>query len=84
MDRRALPDPEPAREVSRVAPRTPLEEVVAGLWADVLGVDEVGVEDDFFGLGGHSLLATRITARVQEVLGVALPLAAMFDDPTVA
>jgi amino acid adenylation domain-containing protein len=84
VDRRALPDPAPAGEVSRVAPRTPLEEVVAGLWADVLGLDEVGVEDDFFALGGHSLLATRITARVQEVLGVSLPLAAMFDDPTVA
>ncbi|HSF41300.1 MAG TPA: non-ribosomal peptide synthase/polyketide synthase [Thermoanaerobaculia bacterium] len=84
VDRRALPEPEaPLREGS-VAPRTPAEEVVAGIWADLLGLEKVGAEDDFFELGGHSLLATRLVARLHEAFGVELPLAALFEEPTVA
>ena len=68
VDRLALPDPEGAEARSAaayVAPRTPVEESVAAIWAEVLGLERVGVEDDFFALGGHSLLATQIVAQVR-------------------
>ncbi|HEY0019275.1 MAG TPA: amino acid adenylation domain-containing protein [Longimicrobium sp.] len=86
LDRRALPEPEPAAADGAVptAPRTPAEELVAGLWAEVLRTERVGIHDDFFALGGHSLLATRLLARVQDAFGVALPLRALFEGPTVA
>ncbi|HVR07081.1 MAG TPA: amino acid adenylation domain-containing protein [Thermoanaerobaculia bacterium] len=66
------------------APRTPAEELLAGIWADLLGRDRVGIDDDFFALGGHSLLATRVVARVTRCFGVELPVAAVFAAPTVA
>jgi amino acid adenylation domain-containing protein len=66
------------------APRTPVEELLAGLWADLLRVERVGIQDDFFARGGHSLLATRMLARVEHALGVELPLADLFQSPTVA
>ncbi len=84
-DRRALPAPSAEVGVEAEAvPRTPTEEVVAGIWARVLGVDRVGPEEDFFELGGHSLLAIRAVARVREALGVDLPLRTLFGASTVA
>ena len=84
VDRQALPAPGWTAAVDFVAPRTPLEDLLAGIWAELLGVSRVGVDDNFFALGGHSLLATRLAARVRAALGVELPLARLFAAPTVA
>jgi len=87
VDRLALPDPEGAEARSAatyVAPRSPVEETVAAIWAEVLGLERVGVEDDFFALGGHSLLATQIVAQVRSDFSINLPLHALFTSPTVA
>lgn len=87
VDRRALPEPDQARselEESFLAPRNPVEEVLAGIWAEVLGVAQVGVHDNFFELGGHSLLATRVISRMREAFQVEVPLRALFEAPTVA
>jgi amino acid adenylation domain-containing protein/non-ribosomal peptide synthase protein (TIGR01720 family) len=86
VDRRALPAPDGARPDLGVwtAPRTPAEEVLAGLFSSLLGVERVGVHDDFFLLGGHSLLAARVAARVREAFGTNLPLRRLFETPTVA
>ncbi|HET7233067.1 MAG TPA: amino acid adenylation domain-containing protein [Longimicrobium sp.] len=85
LDRRALATLEHAADAGRfVAPRTPTEEVLAGIWAEVLRLPRVGATDDFFEVGGHSLLATRVATRVREVFGVELPVRALFEGPTVA
>jgi amino acid adenylation domain-containing protein len=87
VDRRALPMPEDPRaqlEAEFVAPRGTLEERVAGIWSEVLGVEWVGAHDNFFELGGHSLLAVRVMTRLNQHFGVELPLRALFDAPTVA
>ncbi|MET0398037.1 MAG: AMP-binding protein, partial [Longimicrobiaceae bacterium] len=83
LDRRALPAPEAGAGAGYVAPRGATEEVLAGIWGEVLGMERVGAEDGFFELGGHSLLATRVVSRVGRLFGVALPLRAIFEAPTV-
>ena len=87
VDRRALPIPDGSRpepEGGFVAPRTPVEETLAGIWAEVLGVERVGANDNFFELGGHSLLATQVMSRVRSAFEVEIPLRSVFESPTVA
>ncbi|MCP5311405.1 MAG: amino acid adenylation domain-containing protein [Zoogloeaceae bacterium] len=86
LDRRALPAPLRDRDLvgdEYVAPRTSVETVLAGIWAEVLGLERVGVHDNFFELGGHSLLATQVISAAREALEIDLPLRVMFDRPTV-
>ncbi|MFF3941608.1 non-ribosomal peptide synthetase [Streptomyces phaeofaciens] len=82
LDRAALPEPEYGGAVYR-APRTAREEALATLFAEVLGVDRVGIDDGFFELGGHSLLATRLISRARAVMGIEIPIRKIFDLPTV-
>jgi amino acid adenylation domain-containing protein len=86
VDRNALPEPEQARpELAQVyvAPRTAVEEVLCGVFSEVLQVEPIGVRDNFFELGGHSLLATQVMSRVRETFQVELPLRKLFEAPTV-
>ncbi|HEY2737860.1 MAG TPA: condensation domain-containing protein, partial [Thermoanaerobaculia bacterium] len=86
VDRKALPAPEThGKKEHYLAPRTPAEEVLAGIWAELLGVsagERVGATDSFFDLGGHSLLATRMIAAIRDAFGVEIPLRLVFEHPT--
>lgn len=87
IDRRALPEPWEGRvglDQEYIAPRTAIEEVVAGIWREVLGITRVGIYDNFFHLGGHSLRATQVLSRTRAVLKVEIPLRTLFKTPTVA
>jgi amino acid adenylation domain-containing protein/FkbM family methyltransferase len=80
IDRRALPAPEASTvETDFVAPRDQREEMIAGIWASVLKIEQVGIHDNFFDLGGHSLLATQVIARINEAFHVDLPLRSIFE-----
>src|SRR5262249_15227022 len=83
-DRRARPPPERLEDEGYVAPRTPLEEETAAIWGEVLGIERVGIHDNFWDLGGHSLLATQVLSRLLRKFGVELPLRTFFERPTVA
>ena len=83
IDRRALPEPELHEAKQYVAPRTPTEEVVCNIWAEVLRTERVSTEDSFFDLGGHSLLATQVISRIRRALNIDLPLRSLFETPTV-
>ncbi|SNT48390.1 non-ribosomal peptide synthase/polyketide synthase, partial [Rhodococcoides kyotonense] len=82
LDRKALPEPEVAAAEYR-APGTPIEQAVADVFAEVLGVDRVGLDDDFFSLGGNSLIATQVVARLSAALDAQVPVRALFDATTV-
>ncbi len=87
LDKAKLPPPDDARLAPAAVyqpPRNATEELLAGIWAELLNAERVGVTDNFFELGGHSLLATQVMSRVRSVLGVEIPLATLFDRPTVA
>jgi amino acid adenylation domain-containing protein len=87
VDRRALPEPDltrPELESTFVAPRTEDEKIIAEIWVEVLGLEQVGIYDNFFELGGHSLLATQVVARIRETFQVELPLRTIFEALTVA
>ena len=87
VDRKALPAQScgrPDLENTFVFPRTPTEQLLAGIWCEVLGVNEIGVEDNFFDLGGHSLLAMQMISRVRNSLQVELPVRRLFETPTIA
>lgn len=84
LDRAALPEPDAPVGSDGTPPRTDAEELVADVWAEVLGADKIGAFDDFFALGGHSLLAIRVAARLRALAGVDLPIRTLFDRRTVA
>ena len=87
VNRRALPEPTTSRpELGQtfVEPHTPIEEILAGIWRDVLGLEQVGIYDNFFDLGGHSLLATQVIALTRKAFGIELPLLSLFESPAIA
>ncbi|WP_425554348.1 amino acid adenylation domain-containing protein [Dactylosporangium siamense] len=84
VDHQALPAPEVHRDsAGAAAPRTPVERALAEIWQELLGLDDIGVDEDFFELGGSSLLATRAVSRIRDSLGVEVRLATLFDEPTI-
>ncbi|MBD2559797.1 MULTISPECIES: non-ribosomal peptide synthetase [Nostoc] len=87
VDRRSLPAPDTVRpELNEgfVAPRTPVEDLLAGIWSQVLSLERVGIHDNFFDLGGHSLLATQVMSRLYKAFQIELPLRYLFESPTIA
>ncbi|MDB6124978.1 MAG: amino acid adenylation domain protein, partial [Pedosphaera sp.] len=86
IDRKSLPAPDSVRPEPTgnfVAPRNPVEEALATVWCDVLGLEKVGAEDNFFELGGHSLLATQLISRLRETFKMEIPLRCLFESPTI-
>jgi amino acid adenylation domain-containing protein len=86
VDRRALPDPAVKRSEEReghTAPRTPVEEMLGGIYEEVLKIDGIGIVDNFFEIGGHSLLATQVISRIRKTFGVEIDVGAIFEKPTV-
>jgi amino acid adenylation domain-containing protein/FkbM family methyltransferase len=87
LDRRALPAPAHAAALAEsvlVAPRTPVEQQIANIWMEVLGLKRVGIHQNFFELGGHSLLATQVISRLRDAFAVTLPVHSLFESPTVS
>jgi amino acid adenylation domain-containing protein len=84
LDRQRLPAPELIAPARYVAPRTPTEEALVQVWADVLKLDQIGVEEDFFDLGGHSLLGTQVISRVRDIFKIRIELRALFEAPTIS
>jgi acyl carrier protein len=87
VDQRALPAPDIENiglQETYVAPRTPIEHTLVAIWTEVLSLERVGVHDNFFELGGHSLLATQVISRVQNTLGIELPLRTLFETSDIA
>lgn len=87
VNRRVLPEPttnRPELGQTFVKPRTPSEEILAGIWRDVLGLEQVGIYDNFFNLGGHSLLATQVISLTRKAFGIELPLLSLFESPAIA
>jgi amino acid adenylation domain-containing protein len=86
LNKHLLPSPDGSRpdlEMAFVEPRNQIERSLASLWEEILGLDRVGIHDNFFDLGGHSLLATRVNSRVRRVFNISLPVRSLFDYPTV-
>lgn len=87
FDRKALPawDQErPDLQEAYTAPRTPIEEILTEIWAELFGLQQVGIQDDFFALGGHSLMATQLISRLESAVGITLPLSRIFEARTIA
>ena len=87
VDRRSLPAPDGVRselEAGYVPPRNPVEETLVGIWSQLLGVERVGIHDNFFDLGGHSLLTTQLVSRLRNAFQIEVALTTFFEDPTVA
>jgi acyl carrier protein len=86
LDRRSLPMPEdrPDLDHAYAPPRSPTEELLVSIWASVLGIERVGIHDNFFDLGGHSLLATRVLAQIRDLFQIDLSLSKLFETPTIS
>ena len=85
ISRRLLPEPSWERDAESryIAPRTPTEEILVNIWCEVLDVEQLGIDDDFFDLGGHSLLATQVISRIRSKLNIEVPLMRLFEEPTI-
>ncbi|WP_306423302.1 non-ribosomal peptide synthetase [Nostoc favosum] len=86
VDRKALPAPKLTQVLSSniTPPSTPIENLLAGIWAEILGIDKIGIHNNFFELGGHSLIATRVISQIRQVFQTELPLRYLFEKPTIA